>query len=73
MADGFVEEVSDMGVVQSVNHLPPTTLPAHQAEMAQDAQLMGDGGLLHADGGRELGHREGRAAQAIEDQQPAWR
>jgi GT2 family glycosyltransferase len=54
VAEGLVEEFGDMVVVQGVDHTAPPAGAGDQAEGAQDPQLMGAGGLLHADGG---GHR----------------
>lgn len=42
----------------------------HQAEVAQQAQLTGAGGLLHAHLGGQFGGGHGPFAQAGQDQQP---
>ena len=51
--------------------LRPRRDPVDQAEVAQQAQLVGHGGLLHADRLGQLADRGRRLAQPVEDQQSA--
>ena len=57
MADGLVDERRDVLVVQGVQALASVTLGHHQPMLAQDAQLVGDRRLLHADRLHELADR----------------
>lgn len=67
MGECLVEEGGDVVVVDEGAAL---ALASDQAEGAQQAQLVGAGGLLHADGRGHFGRRAGALAQAGEDQQP---
>ena len=49
MADGLVEQRRDVLVVQGVEALATVTLGDDEAMLAQDAQLVRDRRLLHAD------------------------
>jgi hypothetical protein len=60
-----------MVVVQAVDHLTAAALAHHQAQVAQDAQLLGHRRLLHLDVAGELADRAGADRQAAEDPHPA--
>ena len=69
VVDGLVEELGDVVVVEAVDDTTAVALPGDEAEGAQEAELVGDGGLFHADGGGEFGDRVRGVAQGGEDQQ----
>ena len=69
----LLEQVGDVVVVELVDHAAAGALPDDQAEVAQDAELVGDRRGVHPDGGRDLRHRRGAVVEAREDPQPARR
>lgn len=71
--DGLVEQVGDVGVVECVDHLAAAPLAEHQAEVAKQPQLVGDGRRLHGDRQGELVDRAGAVAKPSEDAHPARR
>jgi hypothetical protein len=71
VVDGFVQEPGDVIVVEGVNGGLALPRTGDQTEVAEQAQLVGNRGVFHADVGRELGDRTGLAAQPGQDQQPA--
>ena len=58
VVDGLVEELSDMAVIQPVDHGAATPFAIDQTERAQQAKLMGDSRLLHFDRSGELSHAD---------------
>ncbi|MCT7361547.1 hypothetical protein A7G45_01865 [Mycolicibacterium llatzerense] len=46
--DGFVEQLRDVVVVEAVDDAASAAGAAHQSEIAQQAELVGDEGLLEA-------------------------
>jgi hypothetical protein len=71
VVDGLVQEHRHVVVIQTVDGALAGPGAGDQAEVAQQAQLVGDRGLLHADRLGQAGHRAGRLAQPGEDQQAA--
>jgi hypothetical protein len=61
------EQLADVIVVQLVDDLATVTLPDNEAEVTQHAQLVRDGGALHADALGELAHRGRSRVQAREN------
>ena len=61
--DGLVEQLRDMSVMKRVEDLLAATLPDHQPEMPQAAQLVRDGRGLHA---HRVGHHSYRAGARLE-------
>jgi len=66
----LLEQLRDVMVVERVVDPPPVALPGHQAEVAKDPQLVGDGRAVHPDRGADLAHRPRPFVQAGEDPQP---
>ena len=54
VAESLLEQRQDVSVVQRVEDVPAGTTGADQPRGAQHAQLVRDGRLAHADGGREI-------------------
>jgi hypothetical protein len=73
VVDGLVQEHCHVVVIQAVDDALAGPGAGDQAEVAQQAQLVGDRGLLHADRLGQAGHAARRLAQPGEDQQPAGR
>jgi hypothetical protein len=71
--DGFGEQDAYMLVVQLVNRLATLTFPDDQAEVAQHAELLGDGRLFHLHGTREIFDRARPRCEAAEDPHTAGR
>jgi hypothetical protein len=67
VADGLVDQRGHVVVVQGVDDPAPVTLADDQPDVAQEAQLMGDGRLLHPHGGDQLGHRPGSFTERRQD------
>jgi hypothetical protein len=70
VVERLVEEFGDVVVVQGVDDGAALAGTGDQTEGAQDPELVGAGGLFHADGGGQFGGRAGAFAQPGEDQQP---
>jgi len=49
VVDGLVEQVGDVVVVERVDGMSSLTLADDEVEVAEDAELVRDGGLLHLD------------------------
>lgn len=60
-----------MIVVQGIDDLPPDPLTHDEAQMPQHAELLGDGGLLHAHLASQIAHRAWAGAQTAENAHPA--
>ncbi len=58
MVEGLVKELGDVVVVEGVHHGAAFAGASHEAEMAQQAELVGAGGLLQTDLGGQLGRGE---------------
>jgi hypothetical protein len=71
VVDGLVQEHRHVVVIQAVDDALAGPGAGDQAEVAQQAQLVGDRGLLHPDRLGQAGHRARRLAQPGQDQQPA--
>ena len=54
--DGLVEQVGDVRIVEGVDDAAAVPFADHEPEVSEDAQLLGDGGAFHLDGGGELAH-----------------
>ena len=70
VVEGLVEEFGDVVVVEGVDDRAAVALAGDQAEVAQQAELVGAGGLFHADGVGEVGDRAGAFLEPGQDQQP---
>jgi hypothetical protein len=66
---GLVEELGDVVVVQRVHDVAAVPVPFDEAEVAQNAELVRNGGLLHGDVSGQLVHCGRSAAQPTEDEQ----
>ena len=73
VVDGLVEQVGDVGVVERVDDGPSAAVADDEAEMAEDAELVGDGRLFHLDRVGELADGSRRFAEAAEDADTARR
>ena len=73
MEHGFVQEGRDVTVEEGVADGAAGSGGGHHAHHAQQAELVRDGGLLHADRGGHLRHRGGALAKMGQDEQPTWR
>ena len=73
MADGLAEELGDVVVVEVIDDPAPLPLAEDEPQVAEDSKLMGDGGGLHLDRGRELVDACRTVPQATEDAHPARR
>ena len=69
--DDLFEQLGHVVVVQFVDDVSAVALAEDETEVAQQAKLMGNGGGLHPDGLRDLGHRRGPRVQSRKDAQPA--
>lgn len=52
VVDGFLQQSGDMAVVEPVDDVAPAAVAGHQANVAQEPELVGDGGLFHSYRGR---------------------
>ena len=57
VVEGLLEQFVDVVVVERVDDRAAAALAGDQAEVAQQAQLVGTGGLFHAHGVGEFGRR----------------
>jgi hypothetical protein len=73
VVDRLIEQPGDVIVVQGVDGGFAVPAADDKAEVPKQAELMGHGGLFHADIGGKPGHGAGLAAQPREDKQPARR
>jgi hypothetical protein len=64
---GLVQEVGDVGVVERVDDVAAAAITDDEPEMAQEAQLVRHGGLLHPQRAREFTDRVLPADEAAED------
>ena len=71
VVDGFLEQNGNVAVVEGVDDPAPLALADDEAEVAEDPELVGDGGLLHRHSCSQLVHRAGRLAEPCEDADPA--
>jgi len=69
VADRLLEELADVWIVEGVDDPSPVPLPDHETELAQEAKLMGDGRLLHADRHGQLADRARAVAKVVEDEE----
>ena len=67
--DGLVQELGDVGVVQAVHDPAAVPMADDETEGPQQAQLVGDRRLFHADRGGELRDRMRATPEPAEDQQ----
>ena len=70
---GLHEQLGDVVVVERVDDPPAAALADHEAQVAQDAQLVGDGRALHPDRPGEVADRGRPGVQPREDPQTAGR
>jgi hypothetical protein len=61
VVDGLVYELGHVVVVQRVDDVAAVALSVDEAEVAKEAELVGDGRLFHADGFRQLADGGGTA------------
>jgi hypothetical protein len=73
VGDGLGEEHPDVLVVEGVDHAAPAALADHESQVAQDAELLGYGRLLHRDLERQLTDRARSGAEAAQDPHAAGR
>ena len=73
VGDRLVEEVGDVRVVERVHDLAAVPLADHETELAEEAELVRDRGLLHPDRGCKLTDRARRVAQSPENHHAAGR
>lgn len=73
VVDGLIEQLANVAVVEGVDNGPPGPVAVDQTEVTEKAQLVGHGGLLHIDRGRQLADRAGAVAEPGEDLKPARR
>ena len=71
VVDGFLEENTDVRVVERVDNLAAAALADDEAQVAKEAKLVRDGRLLHLNGGSKLADRARRLAEASENPHPA--
>ena len=69
VVDRLVEELGDVVVVEGVHDAAAVPLPFDQAEVAQQAQLVRDRGLLHAGVRRQFADG-GRATSELDSVEP---
>jgi hypothetical protein len=67
---GLVEQVRHVVVVEVIDDPATLAVTDDEPEMAQDAQLMRDGGRLHRDGDRQLVDAERAGAKPPKDAHP---
>ena len=58
MRDAHCQQIAHMVVIEGVEDDAPLPARAHQATLAQGAQLMGDGAAVDAGGGGEIADAE---------------
>ncbi len=68
----FLQQLAYVLVVKLIDDPSTIALSGHQAEVAKDAQLVGNGRGLHPDRFRKLADRAGTLMQLAEDPQTAW-
>ncbi len=73
VVDGFLEQDGDVCVVECVDDPAAASLPDDEAEMAEQAKLVGDGRWLHADRFGEVVDRPRRVAELGENAHAAGR
>jgi len=71
VAHRLLDQLPDVLVVQRVVDAAAVALADDQAEMAKDAQLVGDRGAVHLDRGADLAHRCRSRVEVGEDAQAA--
>lgn len=54
VVDGFLQQSGDMAVVEAVDDVAPAAVAGHQANVAQQSKLVGNGGLFHFDCRRQF-------------------
>jgi hypothetical protein len=69
--DGLGKERADVIIVQRIDDPSASTLAQDEPEVSQDAQLLGDRGLLHPDVLREDRDRACPGTETTEDAHPA--
>jgi hypothetical protein len=67
VVDGFFEQHGDVAVVECVDDASAGSLADDESEVAQDTELVGDGGLLHLDRLGEVGDRARAVAEVGKD------
>jgi len=65
--DGLVEQLSDVRIVQCIDHVASLAVSNYQPEITQLAQLVRDRRRLHTHGGRDLTDRARPIPQPPED------
>jgi hypothetical protein len=73
VSDSFAEQLSDVLVMQRVDDAAALAPAADQSKMAQQPQLVRDGGRLHAHVLSEFVHRARAGVEPPEDAQAARR
>ncbi len=71
--EGLIEEFGDVVVVEGVDDRASVAFAGDQAEVAQQAELVGAGGGFHADGVGEVAHRARAFLESGQDVQPRGR
>ena len=69
--DGFVEKHRNVVVVEAVDDAAAGARSGDQAHRAEQAKLMGDGGLFHFNSVGQVVHPAGALAKLGENAQPA--
>lgn len=73
VVNGFLEQDGDVGVMECVDNPAAASLADDKAEMAQEAQLVGDSRWLHANRFGEVVDRPRRLTKLGEDAHAAGR
>ena len=72
MADRGLQQLSDVVVVEVIEHLTPVAMADHEPEVPKHPQLLGDRRGRHLDRGGELVNTDGPTLQLTEDAYAAW-
>jgi len=67
VGDGLLEQLGDVVVVEVVDDLTTVAPPDDEAQVTQDAQLVGDRRALHADVSSQLVDPAGAGGQSPEN------
>lgn len=69
----LIEQRRHMRVKEPVDHLAPTSISDHETKVSKDAQLMGNGRLLHLQFDAEVAHRTLTQTQPSQNSYPGCR
>jgi hypothetical protein len=67
VVDGLLEKHADVAVVEGVDDAAPFAFADDEAEVTEDPELVGDGGLFHRHRDSEFADGTGRLAQPCQD------